>query len=200
MGIKCRVNPTMSSRSSERTEPSPAMTSITIPSSIQYITIKQPRHKAIYNSLQIQFSTALQISLQNHFHLTLPIHTITMPRQGDGSSDNGPIETGSDQVHGTSGDVSEPLHIPYSFHDSLDFIFLLHHSLFPTARNPQCPSSRPATPPVLVLASQNSIYLCINTTPLPPRHRTPSTPPPSRVRATIIQEPGTRNHQPSIHR
>ncbi|KAF1978372.1 hypothetical protein BU23DRAFT_549816, partial [Bimuria novae-zelandiae CBS 107.79] len=28
-----------------------------------------------------------------------------MPRQGDGSSDNGPIETGSNLVHGTSGDV-----------------------------------------------------------------------------------------------
>jgi hypothetical protein len=29
-----------------------------------------------------------------------------MPRNGDGSSDNGPIEAGQDAVHGASGDVS----------------------------------------------------------------------------------------------
>ncbi|KAF2727960.1 hypothetical protein EJ04DRAFT_516925 [Polyplosphaeria fusca] len=29
-----------------------------------------------------------------------------MPRQGDGSSDNGPIEAGENLVHGTSGDTT----------------------------------------------------------------------------------------------
>lgn len=33
-------------------------------------------------------------------------HAHKMPRQGDGSGDNGPIETGKDQIHGASGDVS----------------------------------------------------------------------------------------------
>jgi hypothetical protein len=29
-----------------------------------------------------------------------------MPRNGDGSSDNGPIEAGENLIHGASGDVS----------------------------------------------------------------------------------------------
>ncbi|KAF2241631.1 hypothetical protein BU26DRAFT_525134 [Trematosphaeria pertusa] len=29
-----------------------------------------------------------------------------MPRQGDGSSDNGPIETGENLIHGASGDAT----------------------------------------------------------------------------------------------
>lgn len=32
-----------------------------------------------------------------------------MPRQGDGSSDNGPIEAGENLIHGASGDVSTAL-------------------------------------------------------------------------------------------
>lgn len=32
--------------------------------------------------------------------------TSKMPRQGDGSGDNGPIEAGHDIIHGASGDVS----------------------------------------------------------------------------------------------
>jgi hypothetical protein len=47
-------------------------------------------------------STHTQLSLPS-FPQTQP-HTHNMPRNGDGSSDNGPIE-GQEVVHGTSGDV-----------------------------------------------------------------------------------------------
>jgi hypothetical protein len=57
----------------------------------------------LFNSRSTHTHTHTQLSLP-FFPQTQP-HTHDMPRNGDGSSDNGPIE-GQEVVHGTSGDVS----------------------------------------------------------------------------------------------
>jgi hypothetical protein len=51
-----------------------------------------------------------------------------MPRNGDGSSDNGPIE-GQEVVHGASGDVRPPFFLflfPYPYYSSHVRFLLIH--------------------------------------------------------------------------